>query len=121
MQVYLRKGTFKPQDVLEFIGDYKKMYLGVDVKMGSLRYQTFQKSLTCKRCGVEGKFFALEKHRNGQSDRFHFNLYAIDDNGDELLMTKDHIVPRSKGGPNHVTNMQTMCTVCNGIKDNNIE
>ena len=33
-------------------------------------------------------------------------------------MTKDHIVPRSKGGGNGLHNMQTMCIVCNQEKGN---
>lgn len=31
-------------------------------------------------------------------------------------MTKDHIVPKSKGGPDKIENYQTMCTECNCIK-----
>jgi 5-methylcytosine-specific restriction endonuclease McrA len=52
---------------------------------------------------------------------YHFNLYAIDDNGDEILMTKDHIIPKSKGGRNHLSNYQPMCCVCNQKKDNKIK
>ena len=48
---------------------------------------------------------------------FHLNLYGIN-NGEEVMMTKDHIVPKSKGGSNGLKNMQTMCTVCNEIKGN---
>jgi hypothetical protein len=48
----------------------------------------------------------------------HFNLYGIVD-GKYVLMTKDHKVPRSKGGPEKMSNMQTMCTHCNARKRNN--
>lgn len=55
--------------------------------------------------------------------RAHFNLYAVQ--GRRLvLMTKDHIVPRSKGGTDDLTNLQTLCTNCNnrkGDKDLTIE
>jgi len=67
------------------------------------------------RDGIEGKFFALEQ--NGMdNNRFHFNLYALDENGNEVLMTKDHIVPSSEGGKNVIDNLQTMCIICNNKK-----
>lgn len=33
-------------------------------------------------------------------------------------MTKDHIVPKSKGGPDCIENFQTMCEECNKKKKN---
>jgi 5-methylcytosine-specific restriction endonuclease McrA len=47
------------------------------------------------------------------------NLYAIKD-GLEVLMTSDHIIPRSKGGPTILENLQPMCHICNGRKGNNM-
>ena len=35
-------------------------------------------------------------------------------------MTKDHIIPKSKGGPNKQTNFQLMCYDCNLLKADNI-
>ena len=34
------------------------------------------------------------------------------------LMTRDHILPKSKGGRDHISNMQTMCVDCNKAKGN---
>ena len=33
-------------------------------------------------------------------------------------MTKDHIIPKSKGGPDCIENFQTMCEECNKKKKN---
>lgn len=52
---------------------------------------------------------------------FHLNLYAIDENGKEVLMTKDHIIPKSKGGADDISNYQTMCERCNEAKGNRLE
>ena len=79
----------------------------------SLRYMTFyQKGLKCACCGKEGAYFKL--CGDDTTNRRHFNLFA----DDGTLMTKDHIIPASKGGLNHVSNMQTMCVTCNKAKGN---
>lgn len=46
---------------------------------------------------------------------------AIDENGKEVLMTKDHIIPKSKGGADDISNYQTMCERCNEAKGNRLE
>ena len=86
---------------------------GFNVRPKSLRYMTFyQKGVKCVCCGKEGTHFKLCGDED--SNRRHFNLYAEDG----TLMTKDHIIPASKGGRDIVANMQTMCTDCNLKKGN---
>lgn len=112
----------KVKDVLfEKNRNYSRVDFDGDlIKGNSQRYQTFfTKGCKCVVCGIEGKYFAKEKHLN--SKRYHLNLYAIDDNGDEVLMTKDHIIPRSKGGIDDISNYQTMCEPCNKAKGNKLE
>lgn len=96
-------GTYRAK-----IGDHK-------VKMSSHRLWTFFKTgIKCVECGIEGEFFAKEKNHKDE-ERPHLNLYALDD-GEEVLMTKDHVTPKSKGGDNHIDNYQTMCFKCNQKK-----
>lgn len=86
---------------------------GFHVRPISLRYMTFyQKGVKCVSCGKKGTHFKL--CGDEATSRRHFNLYT----DDGTLMTKDHIIPKSKGGPNKVFNMQTMCTDCNWAKGN---
>lgn len=90
------------------------------IKGNSQRYQIFfTKGCKCVVCGIEGKYFAKEKHLKDK--KYHLNLYAVNDNGEEVLMTKDHIIPRSKGGIDDISNYQTMCKLCNEAKGNKIE
>ncbi|MCK5021338.1 MAG: HNH endonuclease [Candidatus Peribacteraceae bacterium] len=100
---------------VEFDGDM--------IRMDSLRYQLFKTTLKCAACGIEGKFFAKEKSSlKSINESFHFNLYAIRSDGNEVLMTKDHVIPKSKGGAkNHISNLQVMCAPCNSFKGNSTE
>ena len=82
------------------------------VRMDSHRYWLFtNKGCVCVACGVKGKFFA--KERVLETENYHFNLYGINKNGEEILFTKDHIVPKSKGGKDRLDNYNTMCSKCN--------
>ncbi len=72
----------------------------------------------CVKCGLEGEYFAIDKHKDGD---FHLDLFGIDSNGDEVLMTVDHILPKSKGGPHHIDNFQPMCMPCNMKKADKLE
>ena len=90
---------------------------GNRIKTTSQRYPVFQKSTTCCECGIEGSFLGIERQPESEGS-YHLNLYGIDLNGEEVLFTKDHIIPKSKGGKNHIDNYQTMCSKCNERKGN---
>jgi len=99
------------------------------VRVGSQRYTLFRQNRQCVRCGVEGTKFLLQaselswrwydRHKRISYPkpmyRAHFNLFA-ERNGGHVLMTKDHIVPVSKGGQDLMSNYQTMCSKCNNKK-----
>jgi 5-methylcytosine-specific restriction endonuclease McrA len=102
--------------------DYKVGNDTFKVKMYSDRYKMFLDNLSCVRCGIVGSIFKLERMTDGIIERAHFNLYAINPvTGIDILMTKDHILPRSMGGKDKFINYQTMCTFCNNDKGNNPE
>lgn len=92
---------------------------GRRVKLTSDRLRLFfLKGITCCCCGVEGNEFRLESHT---TETPHLNLYAVQEDGKVILMTKDHIHPKSLGGANHMDNYQTMCQPCNGKKAATVE
>ena len=107
--------TFPAEEILPKVGKgatFKTNVNGTNYvsKLSSVRLQTFQKSTKCVCCGRKGTILGLDLPI-GQT-RPHFNLYCEED-GEMILMTKDHIIPKSKGGENHISNMQTMCCYCN--------
>lgn len=126
----VRFGIYTPEEVLPFVVPNKyhpnayRYYDGRRVKMYSLRYQCFSSSgLTCVTCGLKAEYFVLEQNHLGfeqGKQSFHFNLYGKKEDI-EVLFTKDHILPASKGGMDEVSNFQTMCEPCNKTKGNSME
>ena len=122
-----RLAVFAPEEVLAHSGPKapRKGYPDLErrewsVKMCSHRYSTFQRSLSCACCGITGSVMILEwQLRSSGEDpnvrQPHFNLYAITSDG-LVLLTKDHILPKSQGGRNALGNYQTMCELCNSLK-----
>ncbi len=101
----------------------KMSFEGFLVKTSSVKLACLKKNRVCVSCGCVGNRMILEKHHNDpHSISPHFNLYAnwSAHFGKKyaVLMTKDHIVPVSLGGCNGISNMQTMCSLCNNIKSN---
>lgn len=87
------------------------------IKLTSVRLKCFRRSgLRCVFCGIEGRYF--EHAQPNPEQPAHLALYALL-GGKPVLMTKDHIVPKSLGGSDCVGNMQTACRICNEAKGNN--
>lgn len=129
---YERKGIYPVELVLGQLGNPWAVFDGELVPLISLRYQVFAQSRSCISCGLFGTFFAKERSAKRVKNRkegdpffvattssWHLNLYALRADGKEILMTKDHIVPRSKGGLDVLPNLQTMCAPCNCAKQDN--
>ena len=79
-----------------------------------------EKGISCVETGclLKGEFFALEKWPDGS---IHFDLYSYDEQFKlEVLMTIDHIFPKSKGGKDKIENYQPMCCAHNYIKSDNV-
>lgn len=129
-------GEFDPDDVLPFVGkkgtakrEYTIGEKTFNLRMTSLRLRTFKGNSTCVICGLVGSKMLLEQQNDHGGP--HFNLYgegtpsdifmshsATEEKSGLVLFTKDHILPRSSGGKDFITNMQTMCVICNGLKKN---
>jgi len=117
----VRVAEFKIEEVMPFVEfdvpyhqrDYVFNGITYSVKMNSQRYFVFRECMHCVCCRLNGTRMFLEYHPADNSP--HFNLYG-EENGNLILMTKDHIHAKSFGGEDRHSNYQTMCLTCNNLK-----
>ena len=91
-------------------------------RVGNLSYyinctatmKTIAKRPCCAICGAKATHAILCKN---EQDSYYVSFFT-ERNGQLILFTKDHIVPRSEGGSNSMSNLQACCETCNRAKGN---
>lgn len=132
MGQYIRHAIASIDEILEAVRagygqeDAKHTVDGYTFNVHSLRLKTFLQhkrhtGIHCKACGLKASFFSVDSFaRQSDLPSVHVNLYGV--SGDkEILFTRDHKVPKAKGGGDGLNNSQVMCQPCNskkGSKDN---
>lgn len=112
-------GVFSPDEVFPFLQreSEKRAYKVGDktynVRMNSKRLAVFKDNPCCVACGLQGTQFALEAQTLTSTP--HFNFYGLHE-GEMVVLTKDHIIAKAKGGKDSYTNYQTLCATCNTLK-----
>jgi len=95
------------REVIETIDDVISF---LEVKKDHHRLMVFhQKGLVCASCGLVGNKILITKWFDGS---IHIDLYHISPEL-KMLMTVDHIIPKARGGKEHLQNKQPMCEKCN--------
>lgn len=96
-----------------FRADKYKIIDNIRLKVSSDKFLAFKESQQCYICGIKANAFIIEKHKSQKN--FHISMYH-----DNILFTIDHVIPRSKGGLNHISNLKTCCINCNSLKKDKI-
>ena len=125
-RAYERLGKVQVRDVLKAIADKRPLdFHGVVCDTASTRllpYHVHGVSCCVNGCTISGQYFAVERaisHATEVSAKWHLNLYGIK-NGQEIMMTSDHKLPKSRGGLNDISNRQPMCLPHNASKGNQL-
>jgi len=96
------------------------------VNIGVSRLRIIKKSPVCACCGIHATNCSLDLDAQSTKEagelRYHINFYATTGvKGQEhqhmILFTRDHILPKFKGGDDSEENSQTLCFNCNCLKD----
>jgi hypothetical protein len=120
LPIVASKGIFSIDDVLPMVsltyeGPEPILFRKTPVNFHNQRLKVFKlDGIQCRECGLEGQYFELVKLSTKPLWALH--LYAEKDDK-KILFTKDHIVPRSRGGSEELSNFQTLCYPCNRDKD----
>lgn len=76
--------------------------------------------LKCWSCGIEATCFISNKGSNDKIGAPNLDLFAMTLGG-PVLMTRDHIIPKSYGGVNDVENLRVGCSPCNNARGNELD
>lgn len=74
----------------------------------------YHKGTACCECNIKGTIlvYSKDKHKNTHVDLCTDDYYPL---------TVDHIVPKSKGGSNDMSNLRPLCCSCNHKKADKME
>lgn len=74
---------------------------------------------TCQHCGVKGTHIIYYRHKNEPENTVHVDTIAVSKTN-VILLTKDHILPKSLGGSNKPSNLRVLCRPCNLKRGNTL-
>jgi len=104
-------------EVMPSLGNKALNFNGITLNGNTPTLKMLRKKGTeCVCCGKQGTHFRVMMDENSREPWRHISLLLYTDDGS--FLTRDHIIPKSNGGPNAMWNMQTMCNTCNLAKAN---
>jgi hypothetical protein len=76
--------------------------------------------IVCFCCGIIADRWVVGKHKHDRVGVPVMNLYALNQKKELVMMTRDHIIPKSLGGIDIIENLRPACTLCNMLRGNEL-
>lgn len=74
--------------------------------------------LVCHFCGVKASLWIIRHQQNDTNKPPVMDLFCYTSKNNLVMMTRDHIVPKSWGGLDDVQNLRCACEPCNRARKN---
>lgn len=88
---------------------------------GWLLFKAMQgQKISCHFCGCTADQWVSAKGKNDKQGHPVLDLFATATDGKIVLMTRDHIIPKSLGGTDDVENLRPACGPCNETRANDV-
>lgn len=80
---------------------------------GSALFVQERHNLCCCNCNLKASKWQAYTEKNNYPV---LNLYGVNEEGKNILFTRDHIIPKSIGGNEDLRNLRVMCSECNNSR-----
>ena len=110
-----RLGTIPVNELMELVhkGSPKKEFFGKSMRLDSVNLIGFKQSgVRCEHCTIKGEYFALESDVITGPNLYVFNLYAVKDGKERMLLR----VRKDPHGCMCAHNMEVICLDCWKVK-----
>lgn len=85
-----------------------------------VKWRVFERDQNkCVYCGLQGTLWVIWMESKKKIVVIHHDLAAVVD-GKYVMLTRDHVIPRTKGGASTADNLACACAPCNHAKGNKL-
>jgi hypothetical protein len=84
-------------------------------------YHATGRAIFCPYCEAHANQWVLTRHKNDKANSPVLELFGETADGHLVMMTRDHIIPKSFYGYDVIENLRPMCELCNHSRGNHMD